>query len=808
MDKPFTLIVLIGLTIIAIWPSMLNAQAEQTKNSSATKADSGSTEVTDDFLQSIADHLSVVREQMIDTAFPLARREAIASETLGMLRGKVGESPNTEDALKVWSILIDLAELFGKKHPGHPMSDRFKLTIAEAWWQRSRLLTKIEVARNPSSTVDAGKMDREKARQLFEKMVVSNGPANDQYSQSARYLLAQCLADEISALPKIDPVKAAPEREKILELTKNLDSDSLLDWSYLIRARTMADLGRSEAARTELEKTSESFRHRNGAAWADVKVAVLAKCNRWDEADHFLKSTDLPISLSARLRVALWADRATKPLNAEELKTVQTAVFESMEKLKDKDDFDAVQARRILSLSKIQPKDDAKSSDWSNLAESYVRNGQPELSAMAYDKAAARAVAEMNPVLKMKYQFQSGAAWFKAGKPNQAQQRMNQVVESSDPGELGPKASLIRVMSLKSMGLSGRDTLSEAIRTHLSRFSDDKMTTGEVRWIEGDSDLSVGGREDAIIAWEAIAPAHPRWMAAQLAMSNIGLERLEELVLISDVKEFAIQWEKTRRRLERARDSAPTLQDKNTLELAIARIDMTPGSDRIEAARQTCLRLMPVLTRDSQRQWANAILIMTDALLSRSLDLETRLSQRDKSMDSSLILDMCRVMDTSAQMIDTEITRRQLGSAMARLAESLPVSGPELNTAADKELELRRIRGLIYAGQPSSAEPRLDLWIKANPNVKPTLLYAVADALLRLNATSKAIRYLSEWVDHEPEGTTQWFLGRLELAKALYREGRDKESAKLIDATLLLYPDAGGPGLKKRYDKFRRSLNK
>ena len=406
MDKPFTLIVLIGLTIIAIWPSMLNAQAEQTKNSSATKADSGSTEVTDDFLQSIADHLSVVREQMIDTAFPLARREAIASETLGMLRGKVGESPNTEDALKVWSILIDLAELFGKKHPGHPMSDRFKLTIAEAWWQRSRLLTKIEVARNPSSTVDAGKMDREKARQLFEKMVVSNGPANDQYSQSARYLLAQCLADEISASPKLDPVKAVPEREKILELTKNLDSDSLLDWSYLIRARTMADLGRSEAARTELEKTSESFRHRNGAAWADVKVAVLAKCNRWDEADHFLKSTDLPITLSARLRVALWADRATKPLNAEELKTVQTAVFESMEKLKDKDDSDAVQARRILSLSKIQPKDDAKSSDWSNLAESYVRNGQPELSAMAYDKAAARAVAEMNPVLKMKYQFQ------------------------------------------------------------------------------------------------------------------------------------------------------------------------------------------------------------------------------------------------------------------------------------------------------------------------------------------------------------------------------------------------------------------
>lgn len=288
-------------------------------------------------------------------------------------------------------------------------------------------------------------------------------------------------------------------------------------------------------------------------------------------------------------------------------------------------------------------------------------------------------------------------------------------------------------------------------------------------------------------------------------MARLDLDRLEELVLVSDTRQFASEWDRARKRLEQARDEALSKPDKASMELALARIDLTPGSDRIEAARQTALRLLPNLTRENQRQWAQAILIMADALLGRALDFESRMSQ-NKVMDATLVLDMCRVLDTSASVIDTENTRRQLGGAMAKLAASLPPTGPDFSPEVNRELELRRIRGLIYAGQPSAAEPRLDAWIKSNPNVRSTMLYAVADALLRLNATAKAIGYLGEWVGHEAEGSPQWFLGRLELAKALYREGRDSEAAKLIDATLVLYPEAGGPGLKRRFDRLRRSI--
>jgi len=102
----------------------------------------------------------------------------------------------------------------------------------------------------------------------------------------------------------------------------------------------------------------------------------------------------------------------------------------------------------------------------------------------------------------------------------------------------------------------------------------------------------------------------------------------------------------------------------------------------------------------------------------------------------------------------------------------------------------------------------MDTWLTANPDVKPGLLYGVADALLRLNATQKAIDYLSKWVTQVPEGTPSWFLGRLELAKALYREGNDKQAKQLVDTTLLLYPEAGGVGMKRKYDAFRRSMGK
>jgi tetratricopeptide (TPR) repeat protein len=327
-----------------------------------------------------------------------------------------------------------------------------------------------------------------------------------------------------------------------------------------------------------------------------------------------------------------------------------------------------------------------------------------------------------------------------------------------------------------------------------------------VRWIEGEQLVAQGKREEAIQAWSAIPPGHARWLAASLSMMRLDLEVLDNLILVADNRGFATRWDASRRRLERARDQASELAEKLTLELAIARVDLTPGSDRADAARQAVLRLQPKLTRDSQRQWAECILILADALLGRSLDLESRLRERDLKMDDSLVLDMCRVLDTQASIIDTEGIRKQLGGTMARLAESLPAISKEIGQDDNGELELRKIRGLIYAGQPSLAESRMDAWLKAHPDISPSLLFAVSDALLRLNATAKAISYLRIWLSQEPEGGTPWFLGRLELAKALYREGRDKEAARLIDATLVLYPEAGGIGLKRKFDALRRSI--
>lgn len=807
MHMPAKTTLLIGLAVpVLAWGQAKNeppaAAAAKTSDKLLTAVSS------EEYFQSIDDYLKVVRAQMVDTAFPLARREAIAFETLGLLRGRVGEAPSPDDALKAWAILIDVAENFSARHPGHPMAERFQLTIAEAWWQRSRLVSRIAIGNRSDKTGDLAKPDRDKARAILEKIVGSNGPANDPFAQSARYLLAQSLADELVASPKIEQATASASREKILKLTEGLDSDSMHDWAILLRARTLADLGRLDDARNELEKTAEAFRHRYSAAWAESKTTVLTKCGRYDEADHFLASTDLPTGLYARLRIALWADRVKKPVPPDEEPQMRKAVFEAAAKLKGREDFDAAQAWLALSRSQIQPAADSPSAWWATLAESHLRNNRPDQAAKALDEAARRAGVEKQPQLQIQYEFQSGAAWFKSGQPNQAQSRLLKVVEQKSAGDLGPRASLLRVMSLKSMGLSGRTLLDEAIAEHIRRFSDDKITTGEVHWLEGETDAAAGRRDEAIIAWQAIGPTHPRWLPSRLASTRLDLDRLDELALISDNRQFAAEWDKARKRMEKARDEAPSSADKASMELAIARIDLTPGSDRVEAARQTALRLLPNLTRDNQRQWAQSILILADALLGRALDLESRLTQRDKAMDATLLLDMCRVLDTAAGIIDTENTRRQLGSAMAKLAASLPPTSPDFSPDINQELELRRIRGLIYAGQPSAAEPRLDTWIKANPNVRPAMLYAVADALLRLNATAKAIGYLSEWVGHEPEGSTQWFLGRLELAKALYREGRDAEALKLLDATLLLYPEAGGTGLKRKYDRLRRSIGK
>jgi len=810
------------LVIAVIWPisalsQQQNApQAESTKTSTESAATKKSGQAgnaaaksdSDTFRQSIVDHLAVIRNQMLDTAFPLARREAIAAETLAYLRSLVAEAPTPDDALHVWATLIDLAHDFSDAHPKHPMSDRFQLTQAEAWWQRSRLANRVAAASATSAkgqATDAGKGDRAKAREMLEAITKANGPANDQYSQTARYLLAQCLADRIQADPGMSIDDTAASRERILNLTEKMDAETLADWAHVMRARVLAELGRTDQAKTEVDSISETFRHQFTAPWAEVHVLVQVKSGQWKEADDFLKSLDLPVPAMAKLRTEVWVDRVARPMTAPEKAEATTALFEAARIAASKEDPACDEALRKLSRSGIEPLADAASGDWSLLATAHMRAGRTESAAVALDHAAS---LENDPKKRTALNYQAGAAWMTSGKPNLSQQRMKTVLDSPDLGALGPRAGLIRVMALSRMGTAGRTQLDEAIASHLERFAADTLATGEVRWIESESARASGASDRARIALEAIPPGHPRWMAAQLAMFRAALERLEELVLIADNKSFAKVWDLARKRLERARDSGLSAEDKATIELAIARMDLTPGADRFDAARQTCTRLMPILTRDSQRQWAQAIGILADALIGRKLDLRERLAGRDRSMDVNLILDMCRVLDTSAFIIDSEATRRHLGAAMASVAESLPPAGPEFTPDVNQELELRKIRGLIYAGNPSAAETRLDAWLTANPDVKPGLLYGVADALLRLNATQKAIDYLSKWVTQVPEGSPYWFLGRLELAKALYREGHDKQAKQLVEATLLLYPEAGGVGMKRKFDAFRRSLGK
>ncbi len=780
------------------------ASAQENRPATALPPQAISPPNSEEFLRSVDEYLTLVRQQMIDPAFPLDRREAIASETLAMLRSRISEAPSPDDALKVWAQLIEVASVFSKKHPRHPMEERFRLTQAEAWWQRSRLNSRIQATRNPASPTDSARADRDMAITMLRESMKTIGQGNDPSSQMSRYLLAQCLADQVVATPASQQNQQL--REEILALTEKLDNESISDWALIMRARALSETGRDIESLNVLEKTSPAFRHRYASAWADVKIAVFIKLKKWQEAETFLRTTDLPASLAARLEIDLWAQRWKENLTEAEKTDIQNKIFAAVLKIRQAIDTDAIQARKILASSGITPPENADSLWWVALAESLLFQGQDEKGARSLDMATQRAEAEKKTADAARYAYQAGAAWFKAGQFNTAQARMLGVITQAVPTPFAPKASLIRVMSLRAMGISGRGMLAEAIAMHMERFAEDELTTGEVLWIDGENKAAAGNKDDAIEAWGDIPPSHARWLAARLASARIDLEQLETLVLVGDNKAFARRWETGRKRLEMASDEAIAPADRITLELYICRMDLTPGSDRVDNARQACLRLQPRLTRESQRQLFSAVMIMTDALLGRSLDLEAQLKARDQKMDDSIVLDMCRVLDISAAIIDTEPVRKQLGSAMARLSESLPSTDHKQSPEVNQELELRKIRGLIYAGQPTAAEPRLDAWMKANPDVSPTLLYAVSDALLRLNATSKAINYLTRWVGQETEGEIPWFLGRLELAKALYREGRDDEARKLIDATLVLYPDAGGPGLKRRYERLRSSI--
>jgi len=368
----------------------------------------------EEYRQGIADHLTLVHKQMLDTAFPLARREAIAAETLAYLRTQVAEAPNPVEALAVWAKLIDLAREFSEVHPNHPMSDRFLLTRAEGWWQRLRLASRVaQASGGDANAPNPGKADRDTARELLEAMKKANGPANDQYSQTARYLLAQCLADRILAEPDITADDAKATRERILELTKGMDAETLADWSRVMRARALAELGRIDEASAEVDKISEAFRNQFTVPWAEVRVLVLTKSKKWNEAGEFLKTADVPIPALAKLRTEVWTDRLAQAKTPEEKAESAAALISAARLALSKEDPACDEALRQISRTGIEPAADAPPDDWSTLAKAHLRAGRTESAAVALDHAAEHETDAKN---RTSLTYQAGAAWLSAGK--------------------------------------------------------------------------------------------------------------------------------------------------------------------------------------------------------------------------------------------------------------------------------------------------------------------------------------------------------------------------------------------------------
>ena len=102
------------LILASAWIIPAHAQVPPEESKHQPKSAAGKTakapkSEVEEYRQGIADHLTLVRKQMLDPAFPLARREAIAAETLAYLRTQVAEAPNPVEALAVWARLIDLA---------------------------------------------------------------------------------------------------------------------------------------------------------------------------------------------------------------------------------------------------------------------------------------------------------------------------------------------------------------------------------------------------------------------------------------------------------------------------------------------------------------------------------------------------------------------------------------------------------------------------------------------------------------------------------------------------------------------------
>ncbi len=557
--------------------------------------------------------VEVLRKQILDSSAPMPTRQDAAMELAETLDRAGQAAKSEENCRSLWKRAWTELESFNQANPRHTRAAMFGLQAAVYRWveasswarqaelspadktARARALTGFEAAIEPLGTL---------VRSLSDKKDLSL------VEQNARYRLGKAVCDlahvEAESSDAEHVRKADSTRRRALAvLNPTFAERSLAGRAKLLEARVLADLGQFVEASKSLEEAVLTPKLPEDEV-LPIRTSILIGKGQYDQALALIKSSKAGRTLKERLSIEVKLSLAIRLAPGPERLAAESEVFADLAKLRENGGEDATLALITLSRKLSEPTAGQPASAFDALADAKRASGDFKSAAKLELKASEIAKSKGHESQSRDFAFKSGALLYQAGEFLDAAEALSKLRDEPSAGELRPKAGMLRALALgKVLHDKDRDKTRQAyldsLTAQIRDFPNDK-TVAEARWLLGEQFALAGKQDEAVSTWANIPKTHPRWIDAQIAMAQVRQDELDLERLGGDKPTIAAKYTSAKAILDKALEEAGNDRSAATeLELARARLDLTPGVDQAENARLICKRLKLQATRETQR---------------------------------------------------------------------------------------------------------------------------------------------------------------------------------------------------------------
>ena len=460
-----------------------------------------------------------------------------------------------------------------------------------------------------------------------------------------------------------------------------------------------------------------------------------------------------------------------------------------------------------------------------------VQREEWDAAQTGYDAAVKLALQESRGKLLIELGREAAAVDFRIRDYQHAENLLKTIWESSP---LLPGMESIHLLWIYALG---RDYISnptqqkvtrylEALQQHRQRYKD-RTTSIEATWLLAELQFARMQVTRALDLYRKIPQTDSRYLAAQIRVVQCYqwiLQRVREL------GQPSLDWQN--RAVEFALEKQNSWKNREIQQPEQAELLLATSRVLLDArAQQPAL-----LQRDMQR-----ILNVSRTAIDKSRDDPETLRKWEKVFHSARALegillvsrgevDQARKLFTSENSSlgtaeDRLFMARQLASLGGEtprvrqiVAELLLLLTDELKTGSDaykrlsrqQAIEIRELRAEAFAnsGQTTKAVALYEQLLQEAPENRNYLnrLSTLLEMCNNRKHWEKAYALWKGRVGKEKQGTEAWLEARYHLAKAGMNLDRLEEARKIVQVTLLLYPNIGSKDLQDRYRKLAEQL--